>query len=84
MPTETDPRVTPPQGRLLRPTHLDVLPQLWNGLKGEMSLVGPRPTGDEELDDYGERTPELRAICPGIFGTLEGHGTEPVRLSRAL
>ncbi len=47
-----DPRVTR-VGRLLRKTSLDELPQLWNVLRGEMSLVGPRPIVDAEIPKYG-------------------------------
>lgn len=48
-----DPRVTP-VGRLFRKTSLDELPQLWNVLRGEMTLVGPRPIVDAEVPKYGE------------------------------
>jgi lipopolysaccharide/colanic/teichoic acid biosynthesis glycosyltransferase len=62
-----DPRVTR-VGRFLRKTSLDELPQLWNVLKGEMSLVGPRPSISYEVDEY-ERWHLYRLQCkPGITG----------------
>ncbi len=59
-------------GRFLRRTKLDELPQLWNVLKGEMSLVGPRPClfSQEELIEYRERRGVLRAR-PGITGLAQ-------------
>jgi exopolysaccharide biosynthesis polyprenyl glycosylphosphotransferase len=64
---EDDPRVTP-LGRFLRRTSLDELPQLWNVLSGEMSIVGPRPlieSEDQRVDGWGRRRLEL---TPGITG----------------
>lgn len=62
-----DPRVTR-LGRFLRRTSLDELPQLWNVIRGEMSLVGPRPVVREELMRYGRCLPVYLAAKPGITG----------------
>ncbi|MEP3329868.1 sugar transferase [Sedimentitalea sp.] len=61
-----DPRVTP-LGALLRQTSLDELPQLWNVLIGEMSLVGPRPMLPEQLALYGDAS-DYVALTPGVTG----------------
>lgn len=67
-----DPRVTP-LGRVLRLTHIDELPQLWNVLKGDMSLIGPRPERPEvveerQLDLLIPRYRERLQIRPGVTG----------------
>jgi exopolysaccharide production protein ExoY len=62
-----DPRVTT-IGRFLRRTSLDELPQLWNVLKGDMSLVGPRPVVREEWERYGRRLHHYLAARPGVTG----------------
>ncbi|WP_274364317.1 sugar transferase [Paenibacillus thermotolerans] len=62
-----DPRITK-IGRFLRRTSLDELPQLFNVLKGEMSLVGPRPVVREELEEYKEKTSQFLSVKPGITG----------------
>lgn len=60
-----DPRVTP-LGRLLRKTSIDELPQLWNVVRGEMSLVGPRPPLPEEVATYTDRERRRLSVLPGI------------------
>jgi exopolysaccharide production protein ExoY len=62
-----DPRITN-LGRFLRKTSLDEIPQLINVLKGEMSLVGPRPVVIEELEEYGNRVDEFLSVKPGMTG----------------
>ncbi|MPZ19858.1 MAG: TIGR03013 family PEP-CTERM/XrtA system glycosyltransferase [Luteitalea sp.] len=65
-----DPRVTP-IGRYLRVTRLDELPQLWNVLRGQMSLVGPRPERPEFIDELTKRIPfygQRHVIRPGLTG----------------
>jgi len=64
---ERDPRVTR-LGRFLRRTSLDELPQLWNVLVGEMSLVGPRPVLEDELSHYAASRDLLLSVQPGITG----------------
>ncbi|MFL5339175.1 MAG: sugar transferase [Gemmataceae bacterium] len=68
-----DPRVTP-VGRLLRCTHIDELPQLWNVLRGEMSMVGPRPERPEFVGPLATAIPGYRgrlAVKPGITGLAQ-------------
>jgi Undecaprenyl-phosphate galactose phosphotransferase WbaP len=68
-----DPRVTR-VGRFLRKTSLDELPQLWNVLRGEMSLVGPRPYLPRESADIGVTQDEILRVTPGITGPWQVAG----------
>ena len=68
-----DPRITR-VGRFLRSTSLDELPQLVNVLRGEMSLVGPRPIVHDETTHYGEYLPYYLSMVPGITGLWQSSG----------
>jgi len=68
-----DPRVTR-LGKFLRRTSLDELPQLWNVLRGEMSLVGPRPIVQAEVVRYGKNIREYYMVLPGITGMWQVSG----------
>ena len=68
-----DPRITM-MGRVLRFTSLDELPQLWNVLRGEMSLVGPRPIVRAELLRYGRNASRYLAVKPGLTGLWQVKG----------
>ncbi|MHA7138182.1 sugar transferase [Rossellomorea arthrocnemi] len=72
-----DPRITN-LGRFLRKTSLDEIPQLINVLKGEMSLVGPRPVVTEELREYGEKVNQFLAVKPGLTGFWQVSGRSNV------
>jgi lipopolysaccharide/colanic/teichoic acid biosynthesis glycosyltransferase len=66
-------------GRILRKTSLDELPQLLNVLRGDMSLVGPRPVVPAELDSYGDLAHCYLAVLPGITGLWQVSGRSQVR-----
>lgn len=70
---QNDPRVTR-VGALLRKTSLDELPQLWNILIGEMSLVGPRPIVDAEVEKYGNCFELYKQVRPGLTGLWQVSG----------
>lgn len=74
---KNDPRITP-IGHFLRKTSLDELPQLWNVLKGEMSLVGPRPVVDAELERYGGRVDLYLKAKPGMTGLWQISGRNDI------
>jgi lipopolysaccharide/colanic/teichoic acid biosynthesis glycosyltransferase len=72
-----DPRITP-VGRILRRLSLDELPQIFNVLRGEMSLVGPRPALPEEVRAYPPRALGRLAVLPGITGLWQVSGRAEV------
>jgi lipopolysaccharide/colanic/teichoic acid biosynthesis glycosyltransferase len=72
-----DPRTTP-VGAILRKTSMDELPQLWNVLKGEMSLVGPRMITPSELEKYGPAGWIFRCVKPGLTGYWQIQGRQEV------
>ncbi|MDA2157399.1 sugar transferase [Bacillus cereus group sp. Bc253] len=74
---DEDPRITK-VGQFLRKTSLDELPQFLNVLKGDMSLVGPRPVVQEELIEYGERKGEFLSVKPGLTGYWQVSGRSDI------
>jgi len=72
-----DPRITR-LGGLLRKTSLDELPQLWNVLRGDMSLVGPRPCVPEEFEHYAPHHMERLFVVPGVTGPWQVSGRNSV------
>ncbi|PSR13764.1 undecaprenyl-phosphate galactose phosphotransferase WbaP [filamentous cyanobacterium CCP3] len=72
-----DPRITR-VGRFLRRTSLDELPQLWNVLRGEMSLVGPRPIVKEEIFRYADKYSLYTKVLPGLTGLWQVSGRNDV------
>jgi lipopolysaccharide/colanic/teichoic acid biosynthesis glycosyltransferase len=68
-----DPRITR-MGRLLRRLSLDELPQLWNVVRGEMSLIGPRPTLQYQVDQYSPHQRRRLDVRPGITGWAQVQG----------
>lgn len=74
---QCDPRITK-SGNFLRKTSLDELPQIFNVLKGEMSLVGPRPIVEEEVKRYGKYIADYYMVRPGITGIWQTSGRSDV------
>lgn len=72
-----DPRVTK-IGKFLRKTSLDELPQFFNVLKGDMSLVGPRPIVEKELSKYGKYADKFLSVKPGLTGLWQVSGRSDV------
>jgi lipopolysaccharide/colanic/teichoic acid biosynthesis glycosyltransferase len=68
-----DPRITR-VGRILRRISLDELPQLWNVVLGQMSVIGPRPTLRYQVERYNERQRKRLSILPGLTGWAQIHG----------
>ncbi|MPZ21999.1 MAG: sugar transferase [Dehalococcoidia bacterium] len=78
-----DPRVTR-LGRFLRKTSLDELPQFWNVIKGDMSLVGPRPVTGRETDLYESERELLLSVRPGVTGAWQVAGRSLVPYNRRM
>lgn len=77
LPPELDPRITK-FGSFLRTTSIDELPQFFNILKGDMSLIGPRPVVEEELQEYGDRLDKFLSVTPGAMGYWQASGRSAV------
>ena len=78
---QNDPRVVR-LGAFLRETSLDELPQLWNVMKGDMSLVGPRPIVADEMERYGNKAQSDGSVRPGMTGLWQIKGRNNVTYSR--
>ncbi len=76
-----DPRITR-FGRLLRKTSLDELPQLWSVLRGDMSLIGPRPIVAAEMSKYGRAVGLYGLVRPGLTGLWQVSGRNDTQYSR--
>lgn len=78
-----DPRITR-LGATLRRFHLDEFPQLWNVLRGEMSLVGPRPVLAAEVEEMGDYAPVILRVKPGITGWWQVTGKHSVDYAKRI
>lgn len=70
---QNDPRITK-VGKFLRKTSLDELPQIVNIIKGDLSIIGPRPVIEEELEKYGENKEKFLSVTPGLTGYWQANG----------
>jgi lipopolysaccharide/colanic/teichoic acid biosynthesis glycosyltransferase len=81
LPPEIDPRITK-LGKFLRKTSVDELPQFINILKGEMTLIGPRPIIEEELQEYGDQVDKFLSVTPGAMGYWQASGRSNINYPR--
>ena len=70
---QDDPRITK-VGKFLRKTSLDELPKIVNIIKGDLSIIGPRPVIEEELEKYGENKEKFLSVTPGLTGYWQANG----------
>ncbi len=77
-----DPRVQTRTARFIRKASIDELPQLWNVLIGDMSLVGPRPILESEIPAYGDQIDEYSSVKPGITGLWQASGRNGTSFQR--
>ena len=70
---QDDPRITK-VGKFLRKTSLDELPQIVNIIKGDLSIIGPRPVIEEELEKYGDNKDKFLSVTPGLTGYWQANG----------
>ncbi len=78
---KNDPRITS-FGKFLRKTSLDEIPQFFNVLKGDMSIVGPRPIVKEEIHKYGKNFKKINSLKPGITGLWQVSGRNNLSYSK--
>ncbi len=74
---DNDPRITP-IGKFIRKTSIDELPQFWNVLKGDMSLIGTRPPTVDEFDQYLNHHKARLAMKPGLTGMWQASGRSEI------
>lgn len=80
---KNDPRITR-VGRWLRRSSLDELPQLWNVLRGNMSMIGPRPIVEEEIPKYGPALEQYEHVQPGLTGLWQVSGRTDLSYRRRI
>jgi lipopolysaccharide/colanic/teichoic acid biosynthesis glycosyltransferase len=80
---ENDPRITR-VGRFLRKTSIDELPNLWNVLRGDISLVGPRPEIPQMLLYYGDAASEVLSVQPGVTSLAKVSGRDQLSFAQTL
>jgi undecaprenyl-phosphate galactose phosphotransferase len=79
-----DPRIKTRTARFIRKSSIDEIPQLWNVLKGDMSLVGPRPILPSEETEYGNNIDAYIKVKPGITGLWQVSGRNSVSFQRRI